>query len=66
MKPLTPAELEELAIEIYAAMYEQYDKRAGKIAPRDAWKVISEEQKEMARDQARYAARWFARRSARK
>jgi hypothetical protein len=60
---LSAGELEELAIQIYSACFDQYDRHKPVFNPcRDAhaaWAQIHESQRNMCRDQARRAAMWM-------
>jgi hypothetical protein len=67
---VTSRELESLAIALYGATFDRYDRRrepfadprTGQLKCRDiegAWSWLHEEQRAMVRDQAKRAEQWF-------
>lgn len=72
---MTSRDIESLAIALYGACFDQYDRnrepffdrRTGVLKCRDldgAWSWLHEEQRKMVRDQARRAEQWFRERGA--
>jgi hypothetical protein len=69
----TRKDIEDLAIELYSACFDQYDRHKPPFVDphtgrplcrdvREAWTWIHESQRDMCRDQARRALQWVSRR----